>query len=180
MQQHSNNKKLALALASLSISMIFFSFAAVPLYSLFCKVTGFGGTPKQGFLQRQKIGVRQLMIEFDANVEPKLAWRFVPKQSKVEVTPGQNVLIFYEAENLSSNDIVGTATYNITPAKAAPYFIKIHCFCFEEQLLKAKEKMQMPVAFCIDPAFENDPEMEDIKVITLSYSFFKIREIKEK
>lgn len=174
-----SNRKFALALISLIFSMILLSFAAAPIYNLFCKVTGFGGTTRQGinpYLPHQK-GTKQLTIEFDANVAPSLAWRFIPKQRRVVTTPGHNTLIFYEAENLSSNNIIGTAVYNVTPNKAGKYFIKIHCFCFEEQLLKAGEKVLMPVSFFIDPAFEQDAEMEDIDTITLSYSFFKVRDV---
>jgi cytochrome c oxidase assembly protein subunit 11 len=173
------NNQFAIILLSLVISMIFLSFASVPIYSLFCKATGFGGTTQRGInpYSLQQKGTRKLTIEFDANVETDLPWRFIPKQRQISTIVGHNTLIFYESENISEEDIIGTAIYNVTPNKAGKYFVKIHCFCFEEQLLKAREKSLMPVSFFIDPAFEKDPEMQDVNVITLSYSFFKIRTI---
>lgn len=177
MQNNSNNQ-LALALFGLLLSMILLSFASVPLYNLFCKVTGFGGTVKQepNFYSNIK-GTRAITVEFDANIDQNLPWSFIPKQRKIETKPGYNTLIFYEAENISDTDIIGTSVYNVTPNKAGKYFIKIHCFCFEEQLLQAGQKVLMPVSFLIDPEFENDKEMEDVTSITLSYTFFKIRDI---
>ncbi len=176
--EQKSNKKLALSLLGLVFSMIFLSFASVPLYSLFCKMTGYGGTTRQGTLPYfMHKGTKQLIIEFDANIDAGLPWRFVPKQRKINIVPGQNNLIFYESENLSNKDIIGTSVYNVTPFKAGKYFVKVHCFCFEEQLLKAGETMLMPVSFFIDPDFEKDPEMDDVRTITLSYSFFKVREL---
>ena len=174
-----SNKNLALALIGLTISMALLCFASVPIYSLFCKVTGYGGTTarQQLKIHSHEKGTKTLMIEFDSNVDSGLPWRFIPKQKAAQIKPGQNVLIFYESENLSDHDIIGTSVYNVTPNKAGKYFVKIHCFCFEEQLLKAGEKILMPVTFFIDPDFEKDPEMQDVKTITLSYSFFKVRDI---
>jgi len=172
------NNKVALSVVLLVASMVMLSFASVPIYNLFCKATGFGGTTKRedSFIKPMK-GFRELTVEFDANVDKNLPWRFVPKHRKVKVSTGETVLIFYESENLSDKDIIGTSVYNVTPDKAGKYFIKIHCFCFEEQLLKAGEKVLMPVSFYLDPALEKDPEMADIEQITLSYSFFKVREL---
>ncbi len=174
-----SNKNFALALISLVLSMALLSFASVPIYNLFCKVTGYGGTTARQELSMYsfKKGNRLITIEFDSNVDNNLPWRFFSKQRKAIVKPGQNTLIFYESENLSNSDIIGTAIYNVTPNKAGKYFVKIHCFCFEEQLLKAGEKMLMPVTFVIDPDFENDKEMDDVRTITLSYSFFKVRDV---
>lgn len=159
--------------------MILLSFAAVPIYSLFCKATGFGGTTgnidASGYAHQK--GTRKIIVEFDANINKSLPWRFIAKHRKVEVTTGENVLVFYEAENYGAKDVIGTAVYNVSPDKAGKYFIKIHCFCFEEQLLKAGQKMLMPVSFYLDPELENDPEMSDITTITLSYSFFKVRDL---
>jgi cytochrome c oxidase assembly protein subunit 11 len=172
------NKNFAFALLCLFFSMILLSFAAVPIYSLFCKVTGFGGTTQQATNSNKLVkGTRQLNIEFDANVNPTLPWKFIPKQRRVSTLTGQTTLVFYESENLSDKDIIGIAIYNVTPNKAGKYFVKIHCFCFEEQLLKAKQKLLMPVSFFIDPEFDKDPDMDDIDTITLSYSFFKLREL---
>lgn len=174
-----SHKNIAFALVCLCFSMIFLSFASAPIYDLFCKATGFGGTTQEQkageSFSHNKIGKRKVIVEFDANVTTELPWRFVPKQRRVEILTGQNALIFYESENISKDDIIGTSVYNVSPAKAGKYFVKIHCFCFEEQLLKAGEKLLMPVSFFIDPAFDDDEEMADVSVITLSYSFFKVR-----
>lgn len=170
--------KLALSLVLLLISMLILSFAAVPIYSLFCKATGFGGTVKrqESFMRPQK-GTRKIIVEFDSNVDKDLAWRFVPKHRRAEVTTGETALIFYESENLSKNDIIGTSVYNVTPDKAGKYFVKVHCFCFEEQLLKAGQKVLMPVSFYISADLDKDSDMDDIDRITLSYSFFKVRDL---
>lgn len=171
------NTKIALAITSLFFSMMLLSFASVPIYNVFCKVTGFGGTTQRTkAFTRVAQGIRKIKVEFDANVEPKLPWRFTPKNNSIQITTGENALIFYESENLSNKDIIGTSVYNVTPLKAGKYFVKIHCFCFEEQLLKAGQKMLMPVTFFIDPEIEKDPEMDDVVRITLSYSFFKVRD----
>ncbi|WP_375327051.1 cytochrome c oxidase assembly protein [Candidatus Tisiphia endosymbiont of Nemotelus uliginosus] len=176
-----SNKHFALALVSLTLSMVMLSFAAVPIYNLFCKMTGYGGTVTRQdtttYYHKRPKGKRIISIEFDSNVDKDLPWKFTPKQRRTTSIPGHNTLVFYETENLSSKDIVGTSIYNVTPNKAGKYFIKIHCFCFEEQLLKAGQKMLMPVTFLIDPELEKDPEMQDVHVITLSYSFFKVREV---
>lgn len=175
-----SNKEIVFALISLLLSMLFLSFASVPIYNLFCKVTGFGGTTQivqNSHIYKNIKGTRKITVQFDANIDKNLPWRFISKHRDVKVTTGENTLIFYESENLSNKDIIGTAIYNITPLKAGKYFVKIHCFCFEEQLLKAGEKTLMPVSFYIDPSLDSDPEMQDINIITLSYRFFKIREI---
>lgn len=171
------NKNLAISIAILLLSMLILSFASIPLYNLFCKATGFGGTTQRedGFSRTEK-GSRRIVVEFDSNVDKKLPWHFVPKQRRIQIVTGETALIFYESENLASNDIIGTSVYNVTPDKAGKYFVKIHCFCFEEQLLKAGEKMLMPVSFYLDPQLEKDPEMDDVDTITLSYSFFKVRD----
>lgn len=175
--QRKSNKDIVIAITALILSMFLLSFAAVPIYNLFCKATGFGGTTQRAnpYVKVAK-GMRQIKIEFDANVDRNLPWRFIPKHRSANVITGENTLIFYESENLSDHDIIGTSIYNITPVKAGKYFVKIHCFCFEEQLLKAHQKMLMPVSFFIDPEIENDPEMDDVEQITLSYSFFKVRD----
>ncbi|MDR0297008.1 MAG: cytochrome c oxidase assembly protein [Rickettsia sp.] len=177
----SSNRKFALALVSLALSMVFLSFASIAIYNLFCKVTGYGGTTARQELNiySPKKGTRVITLEFDSNVDSNLPWRFIPKQRRTTVIPGQNTLIFYESENLSNDDIIGTSVYNVTPNKAGKYFVKIHCFCFEEQLLKVGEKMLMPVTFFIDSDFEEDKEMNDVDIITLSYSFYKVKVVEK-
>ncbi len=180
MSTNKSNKDIALSIAALFLSMLLLSFASVPIYNLFCKVTGFGGTTQRAkaFIKVDK-GTRKIKVEFDANVDKKLPWRFIPKHRSTNVITGENALIFYESENVSDRDIIGTSVYNVTPLKAGKYFVKIHCFCFEEQLLKAGQKVLMPVSFFIDPEIENDPEMDDVDRITLSYSFFMVRDVSD-
>lgn len=167
--------KLVTSLVCLFVSMIMLTIASAPIYNLFCKATGFGGTTQKSTIIPSIKGKRDIVIRFDANVAPDLPWHFVPKQKSVTVKPGENALVFYWAENLSSKDIIGTAIYNVSPAKAGQYFKKVHCFCFEEQLLRAGGKMMMPVSFFLSPELEDDPEMEDVTEIILSYSFFIVR-----
>ena len=175
-----NHIKLGLLLFTLSIGMLMLAYASFPLYNLFCKVTGYGGTVQVVNLSAPYKGTKEIIIKFDANVLPELPWKFYPKQKDVKLKVGENALVFYYAENLSDEDIIGTSVYNVTPSKAGIYFNKIHCFCFEEQLLKAGEKVLMPVSFFIDPELENDPDLDDTSTITLSYSFFKVRTINKK
>ncbi|MDC0864607.1 cytochrome c oxidase assembly protein [Rickettsiaceae bacterium] len=174
----SSNKNIALSLVALLISMALLTLASVPIYNLFCKATGYGGTTQRAnpYVKITK-GTRKIKVEFDANVDKKLPWRFIPKHRSASVITGETTLIFYESENLSDHDIIGTSIYNVTPLKAGKYFVKVHCFCFEEQLLKARQKLLMPVSFFIDPEIENDPEMQDVDRITLSYSFFKVKDL---
>ena len=173
-----SNKNIVFAIIFLVFSMMLLTLASVPIYNLFCKATGYGGTTQRAnpYIKIAK-GSRKIKVEFDANVDRNLPWRFIPKHRSTNVITGENTLIFYESENLSNHDIIGTSIYNVTPLKAGKYFIKVHCFCFEEQLLKAGQKVLMPVSFFIDTEIENDPEMDDIDRITLSYSFFKVRDV---
>jgi cytochrome c oxidase assembly protein subunit 11 len=177
---YNKNRSVALSVLLLFISMLLLSFAAVPIYNLFCKATGFGGTTQRADSMADVTkGSRIVRVEFDSNVDKNLPWHFVPKHRYAKVVTGENTLIFYEAENLADHDVVGTSVYNVTPQKAGKYFVKIHCFCFEEQLLKSKERITMPVSFYIDPAIESDPEMDDVDTITLSYSFYKVQDAPE-
>ncbi len=174
-----SKNNLTLAIVAVILSMSLLAFAAAPIYNLFCKVTGFGGTTRQVFESSKTKGKKKIIVRFDANTTPDLKWKFIPKQSQVEVIPGENVLVFYYAENLSDENIIGTAVYNVTPLKAGLYFNKIHCFCFEEQLLKAHASAMMPVSFYIDPGIETDFDTKDVDTITLSYSFFKVRVVEQ-
>lgn len=152
------------------------TFASVPLYNLFCKVTGYGGTTKYATIASTRVGNKMMKVRFDANVDKNLPWQFKSEQDEVIVRVGENNLVFYTAENKTDKPIVGTAVYNVTPFKAGVYFNKIQCFCFEEQLLKPHQKMVMPVSFFIDPEIENDPNLQDVDTITLSYTFYPVGE----
>jgi len=168
------NKFTALWLATIAIAMVGLAFASEPLYKLFCEVTGYAGTTKVAAktVSSDKILERVIEIKFDSNVNAKLPWRFRPVTNGVKVKIGEEVLAFYEATNLSEKPIAGTALFNVTPYTAAQYFNKIECFCFNEQVLKPGETVQMPVTFYVDPNIKNDEWENDLKTITLSYTFF--------
>jgi len=171
-----SNKKTAIVLFSMAGGMIGLSFAAVPLYKLFCQVTGYGGTPKiiaaAPATPASQQSTREINVRFDANVNSKLAWRFAPERQKIRVRAGVPTQTHYLARNVSDQPSTGNATYNVTPFKAGEYFSKIECFCFTEQRLKAGEEAVMGVQFYVDPEIFTDPNTQDIKEITLSYTFF--------
>lgn len=148
------------------------AYAAVPLYDMFCRVTGYGGTTQVAERSSDVILDREMTIRFDAGVAKGMPWDFAPKERRVTVRVGENRLAYYAAHNPTDRTITGTATYNVTPQKAGIYFNKIACFCFTEQVLAAGESVDMPVTFFVDPALADDPEMDDVKTITLSYTFF--------
>lgn len=173
MTQQKNH--LGILLAFLGMAMLGLSFASVPLYRMFCQVTGFGGTTQKVVLPSTKVTNRVITVRFNADIYRDLPWRFVPKQVDIKVRVGENAMAYYESENLSDQPIVGMATYNVTPDKAGKYFSKIDCFCFEEQLLRSHQRVDMPVLFYVDSAFAEDPDMDDVDTITLSYTFFKFK-----
>ena len=153
--------------------MIGLSFASVPLYNLFCKVTGYGGTTQIASELPERISDRVLTVRFNADTSPNLPWHFKPETNLIEVNPGKRVLVSYNAQNKWKVPVAGTAVYNVSPPKAGKYFHKIECFCFADQILTPSERINMPVVFFIDPAIDEDPNMNDVTTITLSYSFFK-------
>jgi len=169
------NKKTALNIIAFIIGMICLTYAAVPFYSVFCKATGFGGTTQRVRALSKTEGQRTVTVQFDANVDSSVPWNFKPVERSVTVKTGENKLVAFQAENLSNETITGTATFNVTPVKVGQYFNKIQCFCFTKQTLGSKETKMLPVTFYIDPAMEKDPEMDDVSVITLSYTFFKVK-----
>lgn len=158
------------------IVMLGLAYASVPLYRLICQKTGFGGTPQKSLLASDMIaGDREITVQFVANTHRNLPWKFRPLQNEIKVRIGENKLAYYYAENISEQPIIGMATYNVSPDKAAIYFNKVQCFCFEQQLLKPKQGMEMPVLFFLNPEFAKDPNLKDVKTITLSYTFFEYR-----
>jgi cytochrome c oxidase assembly protein subunit 11 len=167
------NTQLALRVLAIAVGMLCLAYASFPLYNLFCKVTGYNGTPKQASVDSKRVGEREIEVRFNADKEVALEWIFKPVQDHVVVRTGETKIIYYEAENKSNETITGMATFNVIPEKAAPYFNKIQCFCFEEQTLKPGEKVKMPVSFFIDPAIETDINTADIHTVTLSYTFFR-------
>jgi len=187
--QRAGKKKseaLLMYLVAMVTAMVGITYAAVPLYRKFCQATGYGGTVQRRETVEEKIArhtaeeaaapVRELVVQFNADVADGLPWKFTPCQRELRVRPGQSTLAFYTAENNSSMPITGVSTYNVTPMKAGIYFNKIQCFCFEEQRLLAGEKIDMPVFFYIDPEFAADPKMNGVNNLILSYTFFKVEE----
>lgn len=179
-KRRSKNGLIAGALAVVVVGMVGLSFASVPLYQLFCKVTGFGGQPRIATALEAAAGVsaNTITVRFDANVNPEMPWLFRPEQRQVVVRAGEPTLAFYKAVNQSDRAITGTATYNVTPYKAAVYFSKIQCFCFTEQRLAAHQSADMPVQFFVDPEIFKDPNTRDVTTITLSYTFFRTEDDK--
>ena len=171
----SRNGIVAATLVAVVVGMVGLSFASVPLYRLFCQITGFGGTPNIATApDRVKASERTIAVRFDANVNPALPWAFRPEQLEVRVRLGEPTLAFYKAVNQSDRAVTGTATFNVTPYKAGNYFSKIECFCFTEQRLEAHQSADMPVQFFVDPEIFTDPNTRDVTTITLSYTFFPV------
>jgi len=165
-------RMMLVILGGVACGMVGLSFAAVPLYDLFCSVTGFGGTTQTAEAAPDAIGTRVMAVQFNSDVSHDVPWRFKPSQREVELRVGEVGLAFYSATNESENTILGSATFNVTPLKAGYYFTKVDCFCFEEQVLRPGESAELPVTFYIDPEIVNDRDMDDVTTITLSYTFF--------
>lgn len=149
------------------------AFASVPLYRMFCQVTGLNGTTQRAADAPGAVGGR-VRVDFDSNTNPRLPWRFVPEQSNQTVTIGAKSIAFYSATNRAAVPVTGTATFNVTPAQAGKYFTKIECFCFTEQTLEPGESVRMPVIYFVDPKILDDPDTRDIDTITLSYTFYPV------
>jgi cytochrome c oxidase assembly protein subunit 11 len=168
------NRRVAFAMVGVVAVMVGMAYAAVPLYRIFCQVTGYGGTTGQAASAPTQIGDRVITVRFDANTAgTDMPWRFEPVVPSMSVRVGEEHLAFYRARNPSQIAITGTATFNVTPHLAGAYFRKIACFCFSEQRLEAGESVDMPVSFFVDPDIVNDPNLRELKTITLSYTFFK-------
>jgi cytochrome c oxidase assembly protein subunit 11 len=155
------------------LGMVGMSFAAVPLYRVFCAVTGYGGTPQIGPEQSRTVSARTITVRFNADTSRELPWQFAPEQKQVRVKLGEQQVAFYTARNEAGHPVTGIATYNVTPDKVGKYFHKTACFCFNEQTLAPNQQMQLPVSFWVDPAIATDPATADVSVITLSYTFFR-------
>jgi cytochrome c oxidase assembly protein subunit 11 len=166
---------IAAACGVFAAFMIGMAYASVPLYSWFCKTTGFGGVPQVSNLAPERISARKVTVRFDANVGPGLPWRFEPERTSIEVRLGEVVTVFYKVANLSERETAGQAAYNVAPPTAGAYFTKINCFCFTEQRLGPGEKREMAVVFYVDPELMKDSEQDDLNTITLSYTFFPLR-----
>lgn len=173
MTPNRRNALFAAAFAAVATGMVGMSFAAIPLYRLFCSVTGYAGTPKIGPEQSPGVVQQTVRVRFNADTNPALPWQFAPDSSEVTLKLGDEQVAFYHARNLAKTAVTGMALYNVTPEKAAKYFHKTACFCFNQQTLAAGQKMEFPVSFWVDPAIAKDPGTADVQVITLSYTFFR-------
>jgi cytochrome c oxidase assembly protein subunit 11 len=167
-----NLGRTALICAGVVMGMTGLSFAAVPLYDMFCKATGFGGTPKVGTAATGTILERTMSVRFDANVAPGLGWKFEPESPEINLRVGETKTVFYKITNRSTRASTGIASYNITPEKGAAFFVKIQCFCFTEHTLQPGESLEAPVVFYIDPEIAANREFDGLKAITLSYTYF--------
>ena len=167
------NRRTGLIMAALVAAMVGLAFASVPLYRIFCQVTGFGGTPVRSEEAPGAVA-GQIGVRFDANIEPSLPWRFEPVQETIRIHPGARTQILYRATNLVARPTTGRAIFNVTPLKAGQYFSKIECFCFTEQTLRGGQTVDMPVVFYVDPRIRDDEATRDIDEITLSYRFYPV------
>lgn len=172
MSTPARHRSTALFAGAVVLGMLALSFAAVPLYRLFCAATGYGGTTQVANAAPTELGRRSLTVNFDSNVAPGLPWRFAPQVSSVRARTGETVTVFYTVTNLSDAPTVGVAAYNVSPDQTGAYFNKLACFCFAEQTLGPRETVEWPVVFFLDPALETDETMARVDGVTLSYTFF--------
>jgi cytochrome c oxidase assembly protein subunit 11 len=178
-----NNNRLGFTLFGLSLAMLGLGYAAVPLYRIFCQVTGFGGTTQRVTLAEaisaeqlaKSAGARSFSIRFDANTAQDMPWTFRPRQVTDTVQVGERDMAIFEAQNLSSVPVTGTASFNVEPEQAGAYFNKIQCFCFTSQTLQPGQEVAMPVLFYIDPKALDDANMDGVEQITLSYTFHRTK-----
>jgi cytochrome c oxidase assembly protein subunit 11 len=173
MQTRRSNALIGGLVAAVILGMIGMAFASVPLYRLFCAVTGYGGTPQIGAAAAPGAVARTITVRFNADTNPNLPWSFAPQQPSVTLPLGDQEVAFYHARNLSDGPVTGVALYNVTPDKVGKYFHKTACFCFDQQTLAAGQEMQFPLSFWVDPAIATDPNTADVRTITLSYTFFR-------
>ncbi|KAJ56015.1 cytochrome C oxidase assembly protein [Actibacterium mucosum KCTC 23349] len=169
-----NPKRTVMQLAGVILFMGGMAWASVPLYDLFCRVTGYGGTPLVSEQGADAVLDKTVTVRFDASKERDMPWEFKPVQRKMDVKIGETGLAFYEAYNPTDRPIAGSAAFNVAPYAAGGYFTKIDCFCFTEQVLQPGERVQMPVTFYVDPAIVDDDEGKFVHTITLSYTFHQI------
>ncbi len=174
-------RRTAIACGALVFGMVGAAYAAVPLYELFCKMTGFGGTPRVAESQADRQLDRTIKVRFDANVAPGLDWYFAAEQGSVDVKLGETKTVFYKLKNRSDRELAGMATYNVQPDLAGNSFAKLQCFCFNEMVLKPGETVDVPVVFFVDPSLADQKDIgKTISAITLSYTFFPAKQKAQK
>lgn len=168
------NRRIATIAAGFALGMLGLAYAAVPLYDMFCRATGFGGTTQRVAKAADHVLDRTMTIRFDANVGGALPWRVEPVERKMDVRIGETTLAFYRATNLSDHAVIGTAAFNVAPEVAGIHFNKMECFCFKEQRLEPGETIDMPVSFYVDPRLVDDKDARFLTQITLSYTFYPV------
>lgn len=173
-RQQRSNRTVALACVSFFVCMVGAAYASVPLYRIFCQVTGYGGTTQRVEQYSDTVLDQTIKVRFDANTANGLPWDFKPVEREVTIRIGETKLVQYEAKNLFSEPSYGRASFNVSPGRAGAYFNKVECFCFTDTTLEPGADMEMPVVFFVDPEIVNDPDLKDVKTITLSYTFFPI------
>lgn len=166
------NGKVAYVLVATVACMLGLAYASVPLYQIFCQVTGYGGTPRQIDVAFNKVIDREVTVQFSANLNKDMPWDFAPKQRDQHMKIGEQRIAYFEAYNPTDKAITGLAVFNVTPHKAGSYFNKIDCFCFTEQTLQPGERVDMPVVYTVDPEIDQDRNLDEVKEITLSYTFY--------
>ena len=171
-----SNRIIGVALSTIVVGMVGLSFASVPLYRVFCAVTGYGGTPQIGNEAAPGAAKQLIAVRFNANTNPNLPWDFRPVQEEIRLPLGEDHLAFYSARNETATPVTGVALYNVTPDKVGKYFHKTACFCFNQQTLAAGEQKEFPLSFWVDPQIANDPDTADVHTITLSYTFYRTLE----
>ena len=176
MDTRRGNRIIAGIFTAVAVGMVGMSFAAIPLYRVFCQATGYGGTPKIGVAAAPGANGRTIRVRFNADTYPGLPWTFAPDQVEMTVPLGEDLLASYTAHNKARSPVTGVALYNITPEKAAKYFHKTACFCFNKQTLDPGQTMDFPLTFWVDPAISTDPDTGDVQTVTLSYTFFRTME----
>lgn len=169
------NRRVALGLSLFAALMVGLSFAAVPLYRIFCAATGYAGTPQRAAQRSTKAVGETLTVHFDANVAPGLPWSFEPVEHEITLHIGENRLAFFRAVNLSKEPITGSAVFNVSPEIMGQYFTKVQCFCFTEQTLKPGQQIELPVSFFVDPKIVMDRDAKNVRDMVLSYTFHRVR-----
>jgi cytochrome c oxidase assembly protein subunit 11 len=168
-------RNTGIACFGLAVAMVGAAYASVPLYNLFCRLTGFDGTPIVGTEAPSAALARRITVRFDTNVAPGLGWSFRSEIPQVEARLGETRTVFFKVRNEGTRSSTGVATYNVQPGQMGAYFVKLKCFCFDEQTLKPGESMDFPVVFYVDPAITKDRNLDDMASVTLSYTYFASR-----
>jgi cytochrome c oxidase assembly protein subunit 11 len=168
------NRNVMMSLVGVVAGMIGLAYASVPLYDLFCRMTGFGGTPQRAEANNSIVGTRDMTVTFNSDLGAGMPWRFYPEVPKMAVRTGVTYKALFVAENPTDKVVTGSATFNVSPDVFGQYFVKVQCFCFDKQVLQPGERVEMPVVFFLDPKLEQDPYLDKLRDVTLAYTFFQV------